>query len=269
MKKYIILSVNYNCDYLFYLPLCVWAWKKFGWQPLVFVEGVAKIPDLWRFVGNQIAIEDRIILNQIPPYRSDTITQTSRLYGACVADGYLMTGDIDMIPLSDYWHPNEEEITIYGHDLTGYGNYPICYIGMKSSRWIEVMGLTSKDYNAMIKRDLSGIPKASSEKWEDYWETDQDLITKRLNAVNWLKTKISRGQYSNGYAAYRVDRGDWRLDHEKFIDCHLLRDCYKKSDQGFANFAKVMTLLDKIWPEEDFQWLRDYTQEFQRLADNG
>lgn len=275
MKKYIVLSVNWNPDYLYYLPLCVWAWRKFGWEPIVFYhpKGTGHDPLLSKAtIGSEPIrkyLHDKGSVN-FDGYRSDTITQVSRLYGACAVDGenYLMTGDIDMIPLSDYWKPDENEITIYGHDLTGYGNYPICYIGMKSSRWIEVMGLGT-DYNELIKRDLSGIPKASSGRWEDYWETDQDLITKRLNDTQFKKTFITRGQLPNGYARGRVDRGAWSLDHEEFIDAHLLRDCYKLSDTGAGNLAKTMRLLEKIWPNEDFTWFREYTKEFQKLANNG
>ncbi len=268
MKKYIVLSVNWNPDYLYYLPLTVWAWKKLGWEAIVFYEG----PRTDAFVLAKALNPNIEIIRSKGPYRSDTLSQVSRLYGACIEpDGYLMTGDIDMLPLSDYWKPEFEknDITIWGHDLTGYGNYPICYIGMHATRWVEVMGLSSIDYNEMMNRDLSQIPKAKSEKWEDYWETDQDLITKRINETQFSKKFITRGQLPNGYARGRVDRGAWSLDHPEFIDCHMLRDMYKLSDTGIGNLAKTMRLLEKIWAKEDFTWFQEYTKEFQKLAYNG
>ena len=35
------------------------------------------------------------------------------------------------------------------------------------------------------------------------------------------------------------------------------------------NISRTMRLLDRIWPEEPFQWLIDYTREYQKLANNG
>jgi hypothetical protein len=270
MKKCIVLSTNWNPDYLYYLPLTVWAWRKFGWEPIVFYGDLPR-PNV---DIDKLALEEGIIKRlgyplTGSPYRSDTITQISRLYGSCVADGYLMTGDIDMLPLSDYWKFDENEITVWGHDLTGYGHYPICYIGMPSTRWVEVMGLTDSDYNRLILRDLDTLPQAKDPDFYKYWFSDQDLITKRLNETQFKKNFVTRGQLPNGFARGRVDRGSWSLEHNEFIDCHMLRDMYKLSDTGRGNFAKTMTLLHKIWPEENFEWFRDYTTEFQKLANNG
>lgn len=268
LKKYIVLSVNWNPDYLFYTPLCCWAWKKFGWFPVVFYQGETTPATLLALDKSTPFLYEEA--KDIDGYRSDTITQTSRLYGACVADGYLMTGDIDMIPLSDFWKPNEDEITVYGYDLTDFTQVPICYVGMTSQRWIEIMGITSKDYNALIKRDLSSMPEAhESQPWEKRWGVDQQLLTKRIMETQFKKTFINRGKLPNGYARGRVDRGAWSLDHPEFIDAHLLRDMYKKSDTGAMNFAKTMRLLERIWPEEDFTWFREYTTQFQILANNG
>jgi hypothetical protein len=272
MKKYIVLSTNWNPDYLYYLPLTVWAWRKFGWDPIVFYSGpyntafelaIFARPDL-RVTGES---NSYVQLDEIEGYRSDTITQISRLYGACVTDGYLMTGDIDMLPLSDYWKFDENEITVWGHDLTGYGHYPICYIGMPSDKWVEVMNLNTTDYNSLIKRDLDSLPQAKDPDFYKYWFSDQDLITQRLKPFK--KTLINRGQLPNGFARGRVDRGSWSLEHEEFIDCHMLRDMYKLSDTGRGNLAKTMQLLERVWPNENFDWFKEYTTEFQKLANNG
>jgi len=258
MKKYIVLSVNDNPDYLYFAPLTCWAWRQFGWEPIVMYNGNTK---LW-FTLNPKALQTRAFdADSIPGYRSDTITQISRLYAASKLDGYLMTGDIDMIPLSDYWQPNGS-ITVWGHDLTGYTHYPICYIGMSSDKWRSVMRLDSGDYNQFIKRDLDTLPQAKDPDFYKYWFTDQDLITQRLKPYN--PTIINRGQYSNGYARGRVDRGAWSLNNKEFIDCHMHHQVYHKGNEW--KFTQTMELLRKIWPNEDFQWFIDYTNEFKRLT---
>lgn len=264
MKKYIILSVNDNLEYLYYLPLTCWAWRKFGWEVIGFVS--EPHDKAWELITNTCR-NNHITgtmhaVYAIGGYQSDTLAQVSRLYAACVKDGYLMTGDIDMIPLSDYWKPNEKEITTWGHDLTNYQHYPICYVGMNSQQWREVMGLRNDDFNTLMKEDLDSMPNAKSTDSVKRWVVDQDLITQRLNDTQFKKISIERGVYKNGYPIGRVDRSAWHLNHEVFIDAHLPRSAYKNP----IAFKMIIDLLIKIWPNEDFTWFESYTMEFKKLA---
>jgi len=275
MKKYIILSVNSNIDYLYFVPLTCWAWRYFGWEPIVFYHG-KKPNEGSRFIDwfwDCQALQDNPIpgcfnIGQIEGYRSDTITQISRLYGACTIysfqnDTYLMTGDIDMIPLSDYWKPDLSKVSVYGHDLTGFGHFPICYIGGTYHQWFEFMKLDSSDYNKLIKRDLDTLPQAKDPDFYKYWFVDQDLITSRLKEYGTEKVDfINRGQYSNGYAKGRVDRGAWSLNHETFIDAHLEQQTWQNEEK----IKRLFQLLHTVWPKEDFLWFAQYTKEFKKLA---
>lgn len=269
MKKYIVLSVNENPEYLFYLPLVCWAWRKFGWEPFIFINGLDNQPPIFDFVykNTDCRMHNYDKVFAIDGFQSETITQISRLYAACVFDNsedYLMTGDIDMLPLSDYWKFDEKEITVWGHDLTAYQHYPICYIGMPVGKWVEVMGLTSRDYNAMIKRDLNQLPQAKSIDPVIRWVTDQDLITQRLNATQFKKISVPRGTGANGYPIGRVDRSAWTLNQPQFIDAHLFRGIYE-SPTG-PKYAATMELLKKIWPDENWNWFWDYCIEFKKLT---
>jgi hypothetical protein len=270
MKKYIVLSVNDNPDYLYFTPLTCWAWRKFGWEPIVFHQSTPiGRPEIENLIVGYEDVPKLNWIDGIEGYRSDTITQISRLYGACVADGYLMTGDIDMLPLSDYWKPNPNEVSVYGHDLTGFGHYPICYIGMPAVEWRRVMTISlgefDYDYNSYIKRDLDTLPQAKDYDFYKRWFCDQDLITARLKEYGTEKISfINRGQYSNGYAKGRVDRGSWTLDHKEFIDAHLHHQIYHKGNEW--KFDKTMELLKKVWPEENFDWFVEYHNEFKKLT---
>lgn len=269
MKKYIVLSVNDNCDYLYFTPLVCWAWRKFGWEPIVFYKDsdIEKF-ELERLVWTAAGNPSTFLLSKQEGYRSDTITQISRLYAACAIhsfqnDTYLMTGDIDMIPLSNYWNPDLSKVSVYGHDLTGYGHFPICYIGGTYLQWVEFMKIDSGDYGKFIKRDLDTLPQAKDPDFYKYWFSDQDLITARLKEYGTGKIDfINRGQYSNGFAKGRVDRGAWSLDHEQFIDAHLFQQTHHSEEK----IKKTMELLYKVWTEEDFTWFEDFTKEFKKLA---
>ncbi len=268
MKKHIVLSVNSNPEYLYYLPLTIWAWRKFGWEPIVMsADQDGRFTNL---ICDYVAISNKEMLSNYifkidphPDYGTDTLAQVSRLYAACVADGYIMTGDVDMIPLSDYWKPDMDKITTWGHDLTGYEHFPICYIGMPSTRWTEVMGLTSNRYNDLMIRDLNTLPQAA---WSadpiKRWCVDQDLITERLHSVQFPKTHVLRGVYKNGYPVGRVDRSAWTLEHDKLIDCHMYRGIWKTDHK----LAETMDLLHKAFPGENFRWFIEYDHEFKKLA---
>lgn len=215
-----------------------------------------------------------LFLDSIEGYRSDTITQISRLYGSCVVspEDFIMTADIDMVPLSDYWNPDQQKVTVYGHDLTSYTDYPICYIAMPGQKWNQVMNIDNGDYNRLIKRDLDLLPQARSTDFYQYWGTDQNHITQRLKEYGTGNIDfINRGQYANGYAKGRVDRGAWTLEHDQYIDCHMHRDLFKAfypdpNPLHVVKWQQTMDMLNKCFPGEDFSWWVDYSKEFAKLA---
>jgi hypothetical protein len=287
MKKHIVLSVNDNQDYLYFAPLVFWAWRKFGWDPILFYHRSQPTTDAEGNFNDRAYIEDLIsrtgvqkpyFIDSIECYRSDTITQISRLYASEIptmeGEELLMTGDIDMLPLSDYWKPGVDKITVYGHDLTGFGHYPICYISMKSHRWHSVMKLYDFDlniksingnYNAAIKNDLDQLPQAKDPDFYKYWFSDQDLITRRLNEYGKDKiTFVNRGQGTHGFARGRVDRGSggWVLNQPELIDAHLEQQTHHST----TKVEKLNALLRHVWPSEDWTWWHQYTNEFRKLT---
>lgn len=263
MKKYIVLSVNENIDYLFFTPITVWTWKQFGWETILFHHGQKGYSP-----ASQLALTyaqpSKLCLLDDQDCRSDTLTQMSRLYAGVIVDpeDYLMTGDIDMLALSDFWKPDFNAKTVWGWDLTGKGHFPCCYIGMKAKAWCEVMNLYPRDYNTCIERDLKVLPQAKSEDFYKRWFLDQDLITERLRPYN--PVHVLRGQYANGLAVGRIDRANWSLSHSTFIDAHLHHQIFHKGREEYFN--KTMKLLYEMWPEEDFTWFMKYTDEFRKLT---
>lgn len=269
MKKYLVLSVNSNVDYFYFVPLTIWTWRRHGWDVILFYEKSHPInEELEKIVFLTSGAHHLEILNPISGYRSDTITQISRLYASCFYwmddKSYIMTGDIDMLALSNYWNPDPDKVTVYGHDLTGFTHFPICYIGMKSKEWHKVINAEAATPQYHIERDLKTLPQAKeSTEWEKRWFADQDLITQRLKEYGTSKIDfINRGQYANGYAKGRVDRGAWTLEHEQFIDAHLFQQTWQNDEK----VRKTLDLLETVWPEEDFQWFRNYTAQFRKLA---
>lgn len=242
--KYIVLSVNENQDYRYFMPLVQWSWKRIGWEVIILDTTNIIIPE---------------------GYRSDTIAQISRLYAAIHLhpNDMVMTGDIDMIALSDYWHPDPNKISCYGHDLTGHTHFPICYIAMTAKKWCDVMELKPEmGAGHCILRDLNTLPQAKEEDFYKRWFTDQDLITERLEPFKNEIVSIERGQYPNGYACGRVDRGAWSLSHSEFIDCHMHHQIHHKGNEW--KFEQTLEMLYHCFPGEDFKWFIDYTLDFKK-----
>jgi len=259
MRKFVVISVNENPEYLFYVPLVIWAWEKFGWKVILIAKEESSYTNLiWRTQS-----PDKILFVKNDKYPSAMVAQVARLYAAINrnSDDYIMTSDADMLPLSDYWKFDSDKITVWGHDLTNYNHMPICYIGMKASRWIEVMGITSSSHIELMNRDIELLPNAKSNNPEKLWCLDQDLITERINAVQFEKEFVHRGVYPNGYPIGRIDRSAFSLNHPQYIDCHMPRVL-----GDHRNKAMLWNVLVKVWPQEDFGWFGEYSEQFSKLV---
>ncbi len=214
LKRTVILSTNDNPDYYKYLPFVQKAWNKLGWETLTFSFGEYEYknpnPELNKIID---------VTNRLNKYKVATIVQVSRLLaGHYVDEGLIMTGDVDMMPLSDYWKPKIDEITVYGYDLTGRSEYPICYISMNSTIWREI--IPEKTINELLK----SYPNALSDEFYTWWGVDQQIMTERLKGK--VNTFVDRGLSRSGLAKGRIDRADWAGSYhspDKKIDAHLLR----------------------------------------------
>lgn len=289
MKKFVILSVNDNPKYMFYIPLVTWAWHQLGWTPFVIVKEDFSNKQDHDYDFGDLALVDApddidvpfatFYLNYIDGYKSETMAQVSRLYAASLikSDAYLMLSDADMLPLSDYWSPKHDRLTVYGRDLTDY-HYPMCYIGASGRIWHELMDIKSlESYGEICEHDKWTV---SSDSWDDakalveeymkrdmrqqpnIWLLDQDLITERINASNFVPERIDRGtDKRTGYPIGRVDRSNWTLNHSQFIDAHLPHDVLTNEH----SFKKVLELLHTVWPKENWSWWINYYKEFKKM----
>tara|TARA_R110000796_G_scaffold235611_1_gene354668 strand:+ start:893 stop:1615 length:723 start_codon:yes stop_codon:yes gene_type:complete len=224
MKRTVILSTNDVEDYKACLPYVQQAWNKLGWHTLTFYLG-----------NDDIKSTDRNLIINIDPIenvRDATVVQVSRLFAHKYIDGMIMTSDVDMMPLTDYWSPEEDTFTCYGRDLTEH-HYPICYIAAKKELWDELIPEES------IKEILEKFNQYKSETFDKWWYVDQDIVTSRLKELKELKIKeIKRGKqlyqykrdgmiFSHENALGRIDRNCWlptkNHGHTPKIDSHLPR----------------------------------------------
>lgn len=246
-KKIVVISTNNNPDYLFYAPYAEKAWNKLGWRLCIMTTADVIPTDLKLINSNTIILP----LPAIKELRSETIAQAGRLYAANYFpdDTLIMTCDMDLIPLSDYWHPKPEDITIYGHDLTWHSFYPMGYIAMNGHTWKRVMYLNNNTEQELI-RDAKEIGLAYMPDWEQWWNHDWTLITKRIKAYPQKPVFIDRNQINIAGATLakgRIDRYNWEVTQqqpEPFIDMH----CENNNVMHPEKLEKFLKVFNKFYP---------------------
>lgn len=219
MKKKVLISTNNNPNYFFYVPIVEWAWNKFGWEVVLL-----KTPNALDVMVNSESTKV-IEIPHIEGMRTATMAQCSRFFVANVLDkeDLLQVNDIDVIPLVNFWNPDPNKFTIYGHDTTGYGYIPIHYATAKVSKWYDLMGCTG-NFKEDMEREVNITKHAFSDNWEQYWFADWDLFTKRCAFVKDDLTFIDRGMVhlaKDPTAKNRLDRYDMdKTRNQILLDCH-------------------------------------------------
>lgn len=238
MKKYIVVSSNNNPDYYHYAKYLERAWNKLGWNLCVMITADVNPLDLELSNPESIYIQ----LPEIPGLRKETVAQASRLYAAnyLPLDALIMTSDMDLLPLSDYWHPSPDAITVYGHDLTDYTYIPMGYVVMLGSKWKQVMNLSYNTTEDLL-RDCQEFGSAFSDQWEKWWNVDWEILTARLKRFTNEITFVKRGRGHSSFAYGRVDRGDGMVvPDEILIDAH----CENNNSQHPEKLAKFLNLFE-------------------------
>ncbi len=242
MKKYVVVSTSNNPDYYFYLPYIEKAWNTYGWNVCVMVTDEVDIKNL--VINNPETMIVR--LPQIAELREATIAQAGRLYAAnyLPLDALIMTSDMDLLPLSDYWHPSIEDITVYGHDLTDYTFYPMGYCAMSGHNWKKYLNCTL-DTETDILKDCQKTGQAFSIEWEQWWNTDWQILTDKLSLFKESIKFIKRGRRSDaGFAFGRIDRGDsMKIIPEPWIDAH----CENNNVQHPERLDKFLKIFEKVY----------------------
>jgi len=244
MEQIIVVSSNNSPDYYFYSPYIKKAWNSYGWKVCTMVTDDVPL--------DKIDSDYTIVVPSIEGLRQETIAQASRLYAAnhFSGDYLLMTSDMDLLPLSDYWKPSPNNITIYGHDLTWNTYLPMGYCAMSSDNWKKYFNLTGDTYNDLIRDSKDPIVKNNpySDNWETWWGFDWDLLTRRLMPHKQLLTFVNRGQVEiagTTLARGRVDRYNWEetMKQSEWIDAH----CHNSNVKDAGKMNDFLIVFDKIY----------------------
>lgn len=253
MQKIVVISSNNNVDYLHYAKYQERSWNTLGWQLCIMITHDVDPKDLE--LPSYFQPSDKlstiiIKLPEIEGLRTATIAQSGRLYAAneLPEDALIMTCDMDLIPLSDYWKPELFDITCYGHDLTDYSYLPMGYCAMSGKNWKKYMNLTGLTKEDMIhdSKDPSLSNDPYSTDWNIFWGFDWDLLTKRLMPYKSIIKFINRGRREDGsgFAHGRIDRGDsLKVIPKPWTDLHGENNNVKHPDKQ----SKFLAIFNEVY----------------------
>lgn len=261
-----ILSTNNNTDYLFALPLVIQSWNLQNWQThTIMVEVPSKVYDLIQYYTNAdlnffYAANDIKVSETNPAL----FTQCVRMYWTqqLPQDGYYILSDADMLIGSSFLNRDFDKVNSFGHDLTGYGQVPMCYVGALGKYWNEIIG----PYG--FRKDVISYANPASNDFYKAWGADQDILTAKLfnytqGGVNGKVIFHDRGTDpdNSGLPMGRLDRYNWVYPKGEIHDCHLMRRPYTEN-----NFNLLSELVHKLYPQADWGWLQAYRREFLKLV---
>lgn len=259
-----IISTTYDSKYLYFLPITTWCWNRLNVDVICFIpiektgSDYDKISLAMEYCNNY---KLSVYQFEAPEHKEATYAQCSRLYGACLdlpENEILITGDIDMamFKVPEY---TSGAFNILGSDLTPPKQFPICYLMATVKEWRDAFDLKGKHYQECLDGLLGGIEAESFRG--NYWCKDQEEAYNKISKVSRIE-KV-RAKEGTQFATKRVDRDDLhymdRLDKD-IIDAHLWRPGYTEE-----NFPKILELLQYFYPEDDFNWLKKYTEEYIKL----
>jgi hypothetical protein len=253
----VLFSSTLDTLYSMFLPIATEAWNACGWQPTALLIGAAhEWAERAEFLLARRFGLDVIFIPRIEGFADSTVAQVGRLFPHQllggrwpVADGdYVMTGDVDMIPLSaTHWATPGDGVTVW------YGNaypaepprYPLCNLGATCAVWKEVMG--KETLEGCLRGGLGANADAKTA-----WNYDELLAGRRIRSWSGFPGRLH--VVSREGAAPLRDRADrvaWPTKiRPGLVDAHLPRPA--------GPHAELIRDLLRVYYPEMLSWFPDY-----------
>lgn len=250
IKPIAILSVNHEQDYLFLLPIVAKSWQIQGFDVLVNMESFSNQSVINVMPENVTVIESYV---EIPSINKALYAQCIRLYIPLAANyGYCILGDADMFIASDFLYRDFDKVNVFGHDLTGFDQIPVCYVGAPSHLWKQIMG------NDGMLVDLEKYSEYKSKVPHEAWRSDQSILTAKIKGYLGKVNHVCRGidPKNQNLPLGRMDRyNSFKKPTGQIHDVHLMRDPLNHID-------KLIEICKTCYPNEDWNWIKQYAGEF-------
>jgi len=267
MPQLVILSSDRNVDYSFFVPLSSLLWQRCRFQPVVFLVGTVEgwlndAPSRVSLATAQEVGAHCVFIGDVHGQRTSTVAQTVRLYPGLLdyaLNTYCLTADIDIWPLAPDWfnvRNTTEPVHLFYANAYDHVRYPMCYIGMPSGVWREVMGHGGEELPMVLQQQLdAGLgwnPCATAA-----WNYDERLFGDRIRSWTGYPHRCRMIDRMGAPPCDRIDRSAWpvRPDPRGMIDAHLPRP-------GFGSWwPSLRHLFNQVLPERG-AWADAYREAF-------
>lgn len=268
-----IISSTFDDKYFFFVPIAAWCWGKLG------VGTILITPEM----STQTQVKNALMYTttngwdmqyhtfKAPSHKEATYAQCSRLYAASLGlpeKEILITSDVDMalfrLPVMKNAFtgtPGFPYTEIIGSDLVPDWQYPMCYISAPAREWKKFMQIGDKSLQECLD-ELLGHEEMENMKG-NLWSRDQETAFNKIRTADTIVRKSERAKPGTQFATHRLDRDDsFILDRlsPDIIDFHMNRPGYENE-----NFNTILTVLKYFYPNDNFDWLIDFRNEYIKL----
>jgi hypothetical protein len=256
MKRIAVNSTTLDPSYSFFAPLTALAWRRIGYESLMFLVGTEAE---WRrdrraclVLDETLQLAQVVFVARRPAAADFTLSQVVRL---CALDGdpddYLLVSDVDMWPLSRGWLDRADpsrDFHVFNADAYGANadRFPICYLGGRRDAWRRAFG------GGSLTEQLARV------NWPAHsdWHFDERFATGCLRGLpDWQR----RCQLLPRLAGTRLDRAAWHRTEslDGLVDAHLPRP-------GFVelHWSRLRALLQLLLTGDEFARAVDYHRRY-------
>ncbi|CAF0766610.1 unnamed protein product [Adineta ricciae] len=246
-ENFVLLSCSshsYTLSYCYYLPYIALAWRRIGYEPVVFLVGQKEV-FLQMPLMHTLNVDFKITYHfvDVDPPRSISASQIVRLFGGFLSynynttkDLFILIADVDLLPITRrrfeiFTNRTNYILAVNAYcclkEQFSYANfsnihyYPMSYVGMRKDLWQMVFQPTKRCSSAqnltvdMIECYLKEYMNITLPKYvvkgSKKWDLDQKL----------LSLLLARAKYFYGTHIDRRDLG-YRLDaNENFLSSEM------------------------------------------------
>ena len=271
MTKFVVFSSNLVPAYAFMAPITAMVWKaRTEFTPVCLLT---QNRETWDTPMGRVVVDmlDRLEVRKhyvgiiTEPYRTSVQAQASRQHAAALKsfkdDDYIMTTDVDGIPVNREWHGDvdwSKPCHIRNANAWQYRWHTTFGFGATVAAWREFMGyeacgeiapLLQKNLDLDLTRDRDSLEE---------WYSDEFLWNSRIKTSHFWKDGCQF--IDRNVSQDRIDRGNWPKDFgplHRYIDAHVLRPTH--SDE---NWERTRPLLERLVSENQMGELCLYRERF-------
>ncbi len=202
-------SDSYTSIYCYYLPYIALAWRRIGFEPVIFLVGSNEIFEKMPIINLlKMDLKIQYYFINVDSSRSISTSQIIRLFGGFISyeynttkDLFILIGDVDLLPISRHRFEIDTNQSNYilavnayccPKETFSYKNfhnihyYPMSYVGMKKDLWKKIFlplnncslssNLTIDMIECCLKEKMNVTLPKNVIKGTKQWDIDQKLL---------------------------------------------------------------------------------------------